>query len=378
MGASTSKPLAEVTQNWLLHFSDSSIKSAYQPSLAVIRGANKSKILALAYAASEATYAGSPSQHIRFALSKDGGETWTPSRSIMWGLAPLWGPVLHYDAPNNRLLLFYCESRKALSPGGDIKYICSSDKGESWNPPVTIFCHESIEEVPKVCANSLLVTKDGRWYLPIHTEPVDSHKTFNTKTYSSLKDVELPLAPIPGTATKQGVVTWAGVLVSDDFGASWELPGQVEDEKTWLIEPTILETSKGQLLMLFRTAAGKIYSSLSADKGRTWSKPAYTSLPNPNAKFSTVAIDNQILCAYNASPLHRAPLALAISDDDGRHWEQLVVLDGAPDGNGIAISAPPNLSFPCIVEWSEDTVKVAYVVFNEGIKLATAKLATVD
>jgi hypothetical protein len=33
---------------------------------------------------------------------------------------------------------------------------------------------------------------------------------------------------------------------------------------------------------------------------------------------------------------------------------------------------------PCIVGWSEDTVKIAYTVWSKGLKLATLKLATVD
>ena len=33
---------------------------------------------------------------------------------------------------------------------------------------------------------------------------------------------------------------------------------------------------------------------------------------------------------------------------------------------------------PCIVAWSDDTVKIAYTVWGKGLKLATLKLATVD
>ena len=67
---------------------------------------------------------------------------------------------------SGRLLLVYCESRKTLSPGGDVKYIASADQGATWAPPVTIYSHEAGEEVPKVCGGKLLVAKDGNWYLP--------------------------------------------------------------------------------------------------------------------------------------------------------------------------------------------------------------------
>jgi hypothetical protein len=40
--------------------------------------------------------------------------------------------------------VFYSESRKAYSPGGDIKYIASVDAGETWSPPVVIYTHEQV------------------------------------------------------------------------------------------------------------------------------------------------------------------------------------------------------------------------------------------
>ncbi len=52
------------------------------------------------------------------------------------------------------------------------------------------------------------------------------------------------------------MTTAACVLASTDGGASWAVRGEVEDAKTWLVNPVLEEGSKGQLVMLFRTAAG--------------------------------------------------------------------------------------------------------------------------
>jgi len=52
------------------------------------------------------------------------------------------------------------------------------------------------------------------------------------------------------------MTTAASVLVSRDKGTTWEAKGEIEDAKTWLVNPTIEEGSKGQLIMLFRTSAG--------------------------------------------------------------------------------------------------------------------------
>lgn len=74
--------------------------------------------------------------------------------------------TLHDCAATNRLFLFYSESRKSLSPGGDVKLITSTDYGETWGPPQLVYSHEAEGEVPKVCGSRILVAKDGAWYLP--------------------------------------------------------------------------------------------------------------------------------------------------------------------------------------------------------------------
>jgi hypothetical protein len=56
--------------------------------------------------------------------------------------------------------------------------------------------------------------------------------------------------------SKQGMTTAACVLISRDNGATWKAGGDVEDARTWLVNPTLEEGSKGQLIMLFRTATG--------------------------------------------------------------------------------------------------------------------------
>lgn len=104
MGAGSSKdggPLAELTFSWVLKYADSALKYASSSSLVVIEKAG-AKLLALAYQAAEAAHEGDRGQHLRFALSRDGGSTWSESKCVMWGAAPLWSPTLHYDAGGHR------------------------------------------------------------------------------------------------------------------------------------------------------------------------------------------------------------------------------------------------------------------------------------
>ena len=142
----------------------------------------------------------------------------------------------------------------------------------------------------------------------------------------------------------------------------------------------------------------------------------------------------QVLCVFNNSTTSRSPLALALSVDSCRSWEPLAIveedaageseraseplgcrvwgLEGAVGWQGAVsekdwrksgganvppptqqqqqtcpqFTAPPpscfllgaNFSCPSVVEWSDDTIKVAYTVWGQGLRLATVKLATVE
>lgn len=372
MGQGQSTQLAQIKYSWIVRLSESPLTYASHASLESFEHAGN-KVLAVAYhAATDASHEGARSQHLRFALSRDGGESWAPSTVVAFGGMPVWNPVLFFDKETSRLFLFYSESRKSFSPGGDVKFVTSSNAGQTWSPPTTIYAHEVDGEVPKVTANRPVKASDGSWYLPVHSEPADAYRTFNAKTFHPLKEAgsELPRVSVPAAAAAQGSATCATLLVSADKGLTWKKAGgEVTDAKTWLIDPAVEEGSKKQLILLFRTATGRVYISSSSDRGASWSRPTYTSLPNPNSRVATLTIDGQILVVYNSSASTRAPLSLALSVDDGRSWEPLATLEEDPKGN---------FSSPSIAEWSEDTVQVAYSVWGEGLKLATVKLATVD
>jgi hypothetical protein len=49
-----------------------------------------------------------------------------------------------------------------------------------------------------------------------------------------------------------------------------------------------------------------------------------------------------------------------------------------PTHRRCPLPAAGNFSSPTIVEWADDTVKVAYTVWGQGLKLASIKLATVE
>ena len=115
----------------------------------------------------------------------------------------------------------------------------------------------------------------------------------------------------------QSMTTAACVLVSRDSGASWTPAGDIEDAKTWLVNPTLEQGSKGQLIALFRTSTGKTYSSSSTDQGKTWSRPAGNALPNPNSPLATVTIDGQVGLAGSRWRGARGPVPWTVAG-----WQQ--------------------------------------------------------
>eukprot|EP00238_Polyblepharides_amylifera_P013106 CAMPEP_0196574354 /NCGR_PEP_ID=MMETSP1081-20130531/4083_1 /TAXON_ID=36882 /ORGANISM="Pyramimonas amylifera, Strain CCMP720" /LENGTH=387 /DNA_ID=CAMNT_0041892349 /DNA_START=68 /DNA_END=1231 /DNA_ORIENTATION=+ len=345
------------------------------------------RLLGAAWQASSAGCEGDPGQHVRFSLSWDAGQTWGPSSCVMYGLSAVWSPILHYDEAASRLYLFYSESRKVHSPGGDIKVVESTDLGGSWSHPRTILTHEADGGVPKVLANKLTVLSSGAWVLPYWREPPDSWELY--PHYHPLQHSPKPPRPAPPAGSPADVkLSSAGVLVSLDSGASWTARGSVQLASTWLIENTLVGLSPTEpsqlpresrdfqesLLMLFRTGEGKIFASRCEDgRGEEWTPAVPTELPNPNSKtgMTKCRLPNRsgeacLALAYNHSTTKRSPLHLACSYDDGESWVQSAVLENDEQGN---------FAYPTPIEWEDGIVKVAYTVWNGGLRVATVNLA---
>lgn len=284
---------------------------------------------------------------------------------------------------------------------GDVKCISSLDAGETWSQhPQTVYTHEADGGVPKVLANKLIVVDNDNddneeWILPFWREPVDSWIEY--QHYHPLQENQqgrAPRAPVApkGLAAEESREGSAGVLVSRDAGETWEAFGRLRDNKTWLIENTLCEVVEGlrsSLVMLFRTGAGRIYRSTSADRGRTWTPATPTTLPNPNSKVGMTSVNGlkpdattgaptsatRLILAYNPSEMRRAPLHLATSDDGGDTWTDVAVVEADPEGN---------FAYPTPIAVRADggagsggggvEVRVGYSVWGQGICVATVKL----
>ena len=143
----------------------------------------------------------------------------------------------------------------------------------------------------------------GEWLLPLQT-----YDTVEDAVASPLRDGSFKNA-------------YNGALISGDEGATWtrsELTGPLCG---WA-ENNFVELSDGLLVMLIRAdRTGVIYRSGSADRGRTWSPPTPTEIPNPGSKFRLHKLsDGRIVLVHNANSRAGTDLSLWVSDDDMATW----------------------------------------------------------
>jgi len=108
------------------------------------------------------------------------------------------------------------------------------------------------------------------------------------------------------------------------------------------------------LLMLFRTLKGYIYQAISDDKGRTWTRPEATNLPNPDSKIHMLPLaDGSLALAYNHHPKLKRPnrrartnLDVAVSINDGRSWKQVARVEDQQDA-GLRMHYPTLMQSGC-------------------------------
>lgn len=125
---------------------------------------------------------------------------------------------------------------------------------------------------------------------------------------------------------------WIGALVSRDQGVTWASSNRVRG-RCWA-ESNVVELRDGRLVMFVRAdGTGCLWRSESLDRGRIWSDPVRTDIPNPGSKFRLFRLrDGRIAMVHNPNAqtshpnskhyaqCNRNPLALWVSSDDLRTW----------------------------------------------------------
>ncbi|MBQ8577133.1 MAG: exo-alpha-sialidase [Clostridia bacterium] len=289
-------------------------------------------------------------------ISHDEGETW--SEPVI---------LLRADAAASN---YMCPSL-ARMPGGDIglaylrKYrddsilcdsvwgavldtVCfvrSSDEGKTWSAPIEC-THGTVYDV--IENDRLLVLSTGRIVLP-----VNRHSTVDNSTVDN--------STVENGTLKIGGAGRMFLLASDDDGRTWFT---LSDEyritnapysDTGLQETVVFEEEGGRLRAFSRTDQLCQYECFSTDGGKTWTEnhpiPFFSSAVSPMIVRRVSGIPGvpgtpgnpQIVAVWNPTPLYttrdqgkiwgRTPLALAISDNDGKTFSRTYLLEDDP-GNG--------------------------------------------
>jgi predicted neuraminidase len=275
---------------------------------------------------------GRPDVSIWTARRVDG--KWTPPVKVAEGKQPdgsrfpCWNPVL-FQPKDGPLQLYYKVGPNPVGWWGILRL--SDDNGKTWG---------AARRLPEGILG------------PIKNKPVQ------------LKDGTI-LSGASAEGLKVGPSWQIHFERSHDNGASWEriavAPGP---DAPASIQPSILFLPDGKLLAVGRTRNGKVFRTVSADQGSSWSPVGFTELPNPNAGTDAITLqDGRHLIVYNHAAKGRSPLNLAVSKD-GVTWQAAMVLEDEPEAE---------FSYPAIIQSADGLVHVTYTW-----KRRLAKHAVID
>ncbi len=259
-------------------------------------------------------------------ISRNMGDGWTKVVEVVNGVQnedlryPCWNPVL-FQPKEAPLMLFYKVGPNPREWWGMLT--TSDDGGETWSDS-------------KRLSDGILG--------PIKNKPI-----------------QLPDGTILcGSSTESKSSGWLVYMEwSEDMGRTWQKSDSLNDKYDFFaIQPTILTYPDGKLQILCRSKQKRITECWSGNNGKSWSKMALTTLPNPDAGIDAVTLDNGYqLLVYNHKTKGRSPLNVAISKD-GKEWKPIIVLEDQPG----------EYSYPAIIQTSDGLVHITYTWKRKKIK----------
>ena len=251
-----------------------------------------------------------------------------------------WNPVLYNDGKGT--IQLYFKVGKEI-PSWETWITSSTDGGATWSPAIELVKDD----------------KGGRG--PVRNKPI------------LLSDGTL----LAGASHEEG--RWdAFADISKDNGKTWEATPHIALDRTGfrgrgVIQPTLWESTPGNVHMLVRSTNSKIYRSDSKDYGKTWEPFYATDMPNNNSGVDLVKLaDGTLVLAYNPVSgdwASRALLHLAVSYDNGKTWAKNIVLENDDP------STRSEYSYPAIIvdgnrvaltyTWKRQ--RVAFWEFDTGV-----------
>lgn len=285
-------------------------------------------------------------------------------------------PVL-FQAPDGKLWLLYTSQSFGNQETAVVRYRISQDAGQTWGDIGTL-----IDDPGTFIRQPIVVRDDGAWLLPIFRCRVLQGEKWDGSHDSS------------------------AVLISRDEGRSWR--ERVVPASTGCVHMNIVRGREGFLALYRSRWADRIYRSHSAD-GAIWSAPEPTELPNNNSSIqATRLFSGALAVVFNESSAAqaterrvslydeiddgsakreapptdtsarrafwgapRAPMTIALSDDDGQTWpwrRSFAFGDGYCLTNNSEDKRNRELSYPSIVQSRDGIIHVAFTHFRQRIR----------
>ena len=204
------------------------------------------------------------------------------------------------------------------------------------------------------------VDEGKTWTDPICATPSPSYHTVNPDRVIQLSSGRIV---VPAECTRELGGGEAGHMAAlcywSDDGHTWVRSKTYVDVGSTTEEPSVVELKDGRLFMVFRNRTGYVGRAYSNDQGDTWTDVGYLNLPSPLAPQTIKRIpktgdlllvwlnnaDAPALASKQQQPILqigeirraagavRAPLAAAISRDEGNTWEHIRSLTSDPKGD---------------------------------------------
>lgn len=260
--------------------------------------------------------------------SNDGGRIWGRPFVLQENTSDLgrMGPASLLRLQNGDIGFVYGEA--TMSPSNwPYFFRRSSDEAKTWSAPVRI-------------------TTDEKYYSG------NNHRMIQLKSGRLL----VPFSFIPDISKRQQY-SWESICYySDDNGQTWRAgKGVVRMPKyhTGAQEPGLAELKDGSVLMVIRNQQERVYKSISKDGGDTWAEPEPMDqliAPVSPATIMRIPSTGDLAIVWNYSPKVRTPLAIAISRDEGKTWDNIKYLESGyfsyaypsflflPDSNQLLLS----------------------------------------
>lgn len=281
-------------------------------------------------------------------------EQWSePVKVVSAPGVPLWNPVLFMPDADRIFtdkagtletntpppLILYYRSGHTI-PDWRSHYIISHDGGHTWSE-----AHDLTDGCLGPIRNKPIALADGTW--------------------------------ISGSSVETETEWYCQIERSTDSGQTWQIAAtlKLEGHPKGIIQPTVWESKPGHVHALMRSrGVGRICRSDSTDGGRTWSPVYETDLPNNNSGIDATPLVpspgdpgydggySPLALVYNPTSReglqHRSPLVIGVSYDNGKRWEDQLVLEDRPG----------EYSYPAIVP-TADGVAVAYTYDRKQIRV---------